>query len=65
MKDDVDAAIESILEFDREPSFETAEEAVKFLYGRFTHAGVSDAVAKLYAQDLKKIIDKMNLEKSK
>jgi hypothetical protein len=59
-QDDVNAAIESILELNRTPSFETAEEAIVFLYNRLSYAGVSDSVAKLYAQDLKKIIDKEN-----
>ena len=41
----------------QDPTFTTPEEAVVFLYNRFMHAGVSDAVAKVYARDLKKIID--------
>lgn len=41
----------------QDPAFTTPEEAVVFLYNRFTHAGVSDAVAKAYARDLKKITD--------
>jgi hypothetical protein len=41
----------------QDPVFTTPEEAVVFLYDRFMYAGVSDAVAKAYARDLKKIID--------
>ena len=42
------------------PTFTTPEEAVVFLYNRFTHAGVSECVTRHYARDLKKIIDSVD-----
>lgn len=47
-----------------DPTFTTAEEAIKFLAHRLNFAGVSDIVAKKYARDLDMIISKMESDKN-
>lgn len=40
-----------------EPVADTPIEMLIFLLNRFSHAGVSDAVAVIYARDIKRILD--------
>ena len=39
-----------------EPVADTPREMLEFLLNRFSHAGVSDAVATIYARDIKEIM---------
>jgi hypothetical protein len=40
-----------------DPVATTPQEMLEFLAGRFEYAGVSDIVAKSYAQDIRKILE--------